>query len=207
MSKNLMEQTRYFRVVIEGRQMLMHNGQLAGPLNDWTKKLKEYTGKRKKSDADHEKIMEIEFQGGLYHDDKLGPFIPGFVIDACMVAGAKKKRLGKVFQSCVHAADEAYPLQYEGPRTRDKLWADPRFRDYRGVRVNSARVYRTRAKFTNWKLEFDVELFPCELNPDDVKEALINAGAYAGIGDFRPRFGLFNLVSFKEVKQPLQKAA
>lgn len=207
MGKNLSDSTRYFEVVIEGKQLLMHNGQLAGPLNEWTKKLKEVTGKRKKSDADHEKIMEIEFQGGLYYDDKLGPVIPGFVIDGCLVAGAKKRRLGKTFQSCVHAADDLYKLEYDGPRDREGLWSDPRFRDYRGVQVNRARVYRTRPKFTNWRLKFVVELFPCELNPDDVKEAVINGGAYSGIGDFRPRFGLFNLVSFKELKQTTRKAA
>ena len=67
------ENSRYFLVKIQGDQLLMHNGQLADPLNEHTKRLKEFTSKKRKSDDDHIKIGEIEFQGGLYFDDTIGP--------------------------------------------------------------------------------------------------------------------------------------
>lgn len=187
-----------FNVTIEGPAMLMHNGQLADPLNEWTKALKEHTAKRKKGDEDHEKIAEVEFQGGLYFDDKLGPYIPGHMLDAVLVEGARKKKLGTIFESCVRTTLDAYPLTYEGPRTRAKLWADKKFRDRRGCGVQTSRVIRTRPKFTDWSVTFDVSLFPCEVNPSSVEQALVDAGMYVGLGDHRPRFGLFVVKSFKE---------
>jgi len=43
----------------------MHNGQLADPMNRFTKAIKEITGKRKKSDSDHMEISHLEFLGSL----------------------------------------------------------------------------------------------------------------------------------------------
>ena len=180
---------RTFQVTIAGPSLLMHNGAMADPLSEYAKLLKAETSKRKKSDDDHEKIAEIEFQGGMYFDEKLGP------------DGAKKKRLGTIFESCVRTASEVYKLEYKGPRTRDKIWADPKFRDRRGCGVQTSRVIRTRPKFTDWTLTFDVCLFPCELNPGNVEQAIVDAGTYYGIGDFRPRFGLFTVKRFEEVKK------
>lgn len=189
-----------FNVKVSGRNLLMHNGQLASPLNSWTKALKAETSKRKKSDEDHERIAEIEFQGGLYFDDTMGPVLPGVLIDATIVNGARMKRLGKMFQSCVRTTQDVYRLEYEGPRSRKELWSDPRFRDQQGCGVQKARVLRTRPKFTNWSVCFDVDMFPCELNPENVKQAIVDAGIYVGFGDFRPRFGLFVLDKFEEAK-------
>lgn len=193
------EAIREFKATVSGRSLLMHNGQLADPLNPHAKALKALTSKRKKSDEDHEKIAEAEYQGGLYFDDKLGPFLPGLLIEAAMIEGARKKKLGRIFESCVHTGEDAYALKYDGPRTREGLWADPRFRDRRGAGVQASRVIRTRPKFTDWSVTFDVEIFPCELNPGDVKQALIDAGIYIGLGDFRPRFGLFVVDKFDEI--------
>jgi hypothetical protein len=198
---------RFFHVKIEGRSLLMHNGQLVDPLNEFSKRLKEQTKKRKKSDADHMLIAEIEFQGGLYFDPVHGPYIPGTVIDACLKAGATRSRLGKVFESCISTTGDIYPLIYDGPRTREGLWADPRFRDRRAAGVQKARVMRTRPKFNGWSLEFDVHLLPCDANPEDLKRAIVDAGIYSGLCDYRPRFGSFNLVSFDEVEKPLVLAA
>lgn len=198
---------RRFKVRVRGRSLLMHNGQLANPLNEWSKALKVETSKRKKSDEDHERIAQIEFQGGLYFDDKLGPVLPGALIDATLVNGAKKKRLGSIFESCVRTSEDVYRLDYEGPRTREGLWADPQFRDQRGAGVQTSRVLRTRPKFTDWSVTFEVDVFPCELNPDNVRQAIVDAGIYVGFGDFRPRFGLFVLESFEEVKNNKGKKA
>lgn len=193
------DEIRNFRIGIEGAAMLMHNGALADPLSEWAKRLKEETSKRKKSDDDHERIAEIEFQGGLYFDEKLGPVIPGHMLDACIMSGAKKKRLGTIFESCVRTTQDVYRLDYKGPRTREGLWKDEAFRDRRGCGVQTSRVIRTRPKFTDWSVTFDLTLFPCELNPGNIKQAVIDAGIYYGIGDFRPRFGLFTVKTFDEV--------
>jgi hypothetical protein len=199
-----MDEIKRFRITIAGNKLLMHNGQLADPLNTYTKQLKEMTSKRKKSDDDHEKIAEIEFQGGLYFDDGAGPFIPADALDAVITKGATKKRLGTVVQACVRTAEDINPLQYEtfgakGARTRDGLWKEPRFRDRRGCGVQKSRVIRTRPKFTNWSVTFEIDVVPSELNAKDIKQAIIDAGVYVGLCDFRPRFGLFTLKEFEEI--------
>lgn len=190
---------RTFSVEIAGQQVLLHNGQLSDPLNPHAKALKAVTSKKNKSDDDHIKVGELEFQGSLYIDPEMGPYIPGDMLDAAIKEGARKKRLGKIFESCVTTVGSAYALQYDGPRTREGLWADPRFRDHRGVKLNKVRITRTRPKFTNWSVKFELQLFPCEINVENVKSALVDAGTYIGIGDFRPRFGLFTVKSFQEV--------
>lgn len=187
------------KVTISGTVLLMHNGQLADPMNEYTKALKVETSKKKKSDDDHESIAHAEWLGGLYHDDAMGPYLPATMLDAMMISGARRAKLGKIFESCVRTPDDAYPLLYAGPRTKEALWSDPRFRDRRGVKVMSARVIRTRPKFLNWKCAFTVDLHPCELNVSDVQRAITEAGVYVGVGDFRPRCGRFVVDSFAEV--------
>lgn len=202
------EAIRFFDVHIIGvKPLLMHNGELADPLNPWSKKLKECTGKRKKSDEDHEKIAEIEFKGGLYYDEKIGPYIPGHMLDAALKNGAKKHRLGTIFDSCVSVTADMYPLIYTGPRTPDALWTDKRFVDRRTCGVQTARVIRTRPRFDSWELKFQIRVIPCEVNPDDIQKAVINAGIYGALGDFRPKFGAFDLQDFKEVAAPKARAA
>ncbi len=192
------EISRTFVVTIAGPCLLMHNGQLADPLNPHAKALKAFTSKKKKSDEDHLMIAELEFQGGLYFDDTMGPYVAGEALDAVMKEGARKKKLGTIFESCVATVDAGYPLIYEGPRTREGLWADPRFRDRRGVGVQTSRVIRTRPKFNKWSLKFEVQIFPSEINPENVRQAIIDGGRYVGLLNFRPHFGLFNLVDFTE---------
>lgn len=190
-----------FDVEIAGKRLLMHNGQLADPLNGFAKALKEVTSKRKKSDDDHEEAARREFQGGLYFADDVGPFIPDLVIASMLVEGAKKKKLGKAFASAVSVVDEVNPLQYKGPRTRDALWADKeRFVDRRGAVVGQSRIMRTRPKFLDWSLKFQVQLVKSEINAADIETALTDAGMYVGLGDHRPAFGKFIVRSFGRVK-------
>lgn len=190
-----------FDVEIAGKRLLMHNGQLADPLNEYTKALKEVTSKRKKSDDDHEESARREFQGGLYFDDKAGPYIPDIVLASMLVEGAKKRKLGKAFTATVSIVDEANPLIYKGPRTRAGLWADKSFIDRRGAVVGQARIMRTRPKFTDWSLKFQVSLLKCELNAADIEAALTDAGLYVGLGDHRPAFGKFVVKSFGKAKK------
>ena len=74
--------------------LVMHNGQLANPLNPFAKALSRVSGKRKKTEADYEELARIEFLGGLYVGDD-GPCIPGEVIEGALFRAAKKMRRGE----------------------------------------------------------------------------------------------------------------
>ena len=212
MRMTMSDSARFFQVAIEGTAaLLMHNGMLADPLSPYTKALKNLTSNRKKSDDDHIKIAEAEFRGGLYFSEKNGPYIPGDVIDATLREGAKKKKLGKVFFACVKTTKAEYPLVYKGQSPDHKgsngmtaLWEaggpdNHAFVDRRGAGVQDSRIIRTRPKFEDWTLSFDFELAPCELNPENVKEAITLAGLYVGLCDFRPKYGTFAVTSFEEI--------
>jgi len=71
--------------------------------------------------------------------------------------------------------------------------------DKRSVRIQRARVYRYRPRFHNWKLKFTILILDEQLQPSVVKEILEYAGAYVGIGDYRPKFGRFIVTKFEEV--------
>lgn len=171
--------------------LLMHNGRLANPLDPMAKALKAVTGKRAKTDADHEEMARIEFLGGLYIGDD-GPCLPGEMIEAMLVVAAKKSKRGPQAKAGI-ISDGMHRLEYAGPRDPDALWDDDRFRLVAGVRVQQARLMRTRPIFRDWSAEIFVDFLPGQLNRADVAEMMRIAGEVVGLGDWRPRFGRFTV--------------
>jgi hypothetical protein len=194
-----------FKAVISGPALIMHNGRLANPRDPYTKALKEITSKKKKGDEDHEEMSRREFQGGLYHDEDIGPYIPGDALQTMLVEGSRKSKQGREFVS-VSVEEDRVPLEYTGPRDREGLWADDRFVHTVGVKVTTSRVMRTRPIFRNWKVSFNITIEDdASINPDDVERALTTAGRMVGIGDWRPgsprggRHGRFVVEKFEQV--------
>lgn len=169
--------------------LVMHNGQLANPLNPMAKALSRVTGKRNKTDADHEEASRIEFLGGLYMDDD-GPCIPGEMVEAALINAAKKSRRGQQARAGI-IADGNFSLEYDGPRNPDELWANEQFRLVAGVRVKQARIMRTRPIFRDWACEVSIDFLPGQLNRAEVEEIVRMAGDSIGLGDWRPKFGRF----------------
>jgi hypothetical protein len=182
---------------IRGRQpLLMHNEQLANPLKDCAKALAEFTKKRNKTLDDHAAIAELEFKGGIYHDEKIGPYVPNSWLLKSIENGAKKQKLGKLFKAAVQIIDPMVPIIYEGPRKIKDLYVKG-FWDQRCVGVQKAKTVRTRPCFQKWELQFDLEYDETLVDPGQIKRAIEHAGIVEGLGDYRPRFGTFALVDFK----------
>src|SRR4030042_169122 len=66
--------------------------------------------------------------------------------------------------------------------------------DIRAVRVQRARVVRQRPIFPKRKLCFQVIITESQLPGKVAKEILDYAGRYVGIGDYRPKFGRFQVI-------------
>lgn len=182
---------RQLKVKIQGRSpLLMHSDRFANPLDPATKAHKELTGKRKKTDSDHEAIARSEWMGSLYHDDKIGPYIPGQNLDASLQEAAKLQKLGKKFKQAVMVVENEVPLQYKGPRDPEGLFAAG-FIDVRGVKVAMAKLMRCRPKFNEWACEFTVAYNEEVLNAEEVRKAILDAGELIGVCDYRPRYGKF----------------
>lgn len=65
------------------------------------------------------------------------------------------------------------------------------------VKVQRAAVARSRLLIApGWELAFVLQIVDDQLRPDVVQTILDEAGRAVGIGDYRPRFGRFETVSF-----------
>lgn len=173
--------------------LIMHSGRLADPLDPATQTLARLTSKRKKTIEDHKAVSKAEWYGGIYVDDTGYPCLPGEVLEAALVEGAKKDKLGKVAKGGIVVADN-YRLIYEGPKTVDGLWEHGGFLKRAGVKVGMARVIRSRPIFPKWGCQFDVLWDPSLVKDEEqVIQIAANAGQ-SGIGDWRPKFGRFEVL-------------
>jgi hypothetical protein len=171
----------------------MHSDRYSNPLDPLTKAHKELTGKRKKTDEDHEAIAYSEWIGSLYHDGKLGPYIPAMNIESMIQEAAKLQKLGKKFKQAIMVMEDKVKLEYDGPRDIKGLFGQG-FVDVRSVRVQQSRLQRYRPKFDKWSCTFTLLANTGVIDQREIAKALEDAGSLVGLGDFRPRFGKFTAV-------------
>ena len=171
--------------------LLMHNGQLADPANDFSKKMRKVSSKRDKTDADFEELARLEWYGSLYLDDGK-PCLPGEILEAAFVGAAKKQKKGKQAQAGIFCPG-SYPLIYDGSRKPEELWEDPKYRYKVGARVQQNRVMRTRPIFREWSCKIQVQYDDSLLNEEEVKHIVTVTGEIVGVGDWRPKYGRFKV--------------
>lgn len=176
------------------RPLLLHNVQLASPMNPFSKKLKALSSKRVKTDEDRIEIARVEFEGSLYFDPDLGPYIPGQNLLRSLIGGARLIKAGKKIERGVVIADFQLPLVYSGPRDVEGLWGDgeSEFVDIRPVSVQRNKVDRCRPIFRNWLVEADIVIDPKAIEYGEFCEVARLAGEMEGLGDFRTMYGRFD---------------
>ena len=184
------------RLVATGtRPLLMHNVQLASPLNSYAKRLKQLNAKRNKTDEDRLEIARVEWEGSLYYDPDVGPYIPGPNVFRSLINGARITKAGKKVERGVLVTDLVMPLIYKGPRDLEGLWGngESEFVDVRTVVVQRNKVDRCRPIFRQWAFEAECLLDPKVIDFDEFVEIAHNAGAMEGIGDYRLMYGRFEV--------------
>lgn len=170
--------------------LVMHNARMADPLDEHARKLASLTGKRGKKLEDHELIARVEFEGGLYIDPDVGPYLPGENILKSLVEGARLTKRGKEVERAVVLNIDVVPLIYDGPRDVQGLY-DAGFLYRKTVGVGKSRTVRTRPKFDEWAVSTDIYIDASRLDLSDVEAIADAAGAYIGLCERRPRFGRF----------------
>lgn len=165
--------------------LLVHSDRLANPLDPLTKEIKTFTGKRKKTDDDHLAIARLEWTGGMYYDEKIGPFIPGRNIRAMLISGAKKTKDSTKAKAGMIVNEDKVKLIYSGPRKIEDMWDDGRFTDMRSVCVMKARTMRCRPVFPEWAIEFSVIYDPSVVDRSDILRFCDAGGRLVGMGDYR----------------------
>ena len=178
--------------------LLMHDDKTANPLNDFTKKLKALTGKRKKTDEDHAAIAEVEWTASLYYEN--GKYIiPTKVLEAALLASAKQFKKGTLLKQCVIVSDDLVLDFKDKNLTPEKLYKVAGYADMRTVKIGQAKTTRCRPLFNSWKGEFTVILDDEKLNAEEIEQIVSNAGKYVGLCDYRPRYGRFEVTNFKSL--------
>lgn len=182
------------KISIVGKSpLLMHSPQLANPLDPASKEHKKLTGKRKKTDDDYIAMARNELIYGSYWSKESGFFVPGANLDACLWNAAKLQKLGVKYKQGAMVLEDELPLLVQPAKVPQDLWEIKEHVDMRFVVVSRGRIMRCRPIFRQWALKATVVYNPDILNHDDVEKVIKDSGSLIGLGDYRPRFGRFEV--------------
>lgn len=182
------------------RPLLMHNVRLASPLNSFAKELSRLNKAKpssRRTDEDRLEIARVEWEGGLYFDDEVGPYVPASWVFKSVLEGARLGRRGQKIEGGLTVVELVHPLIYRGPRNVEGLWGnggDSEWVDFRTVRVGQAKVDRCRPIFSQWAFEADLLVDPAVLDVAELEDIVKIAGQLKGIGDYRQQYGRYDAV-------------
>ena len=165
--------------------LLMHNPRMVDPDFALNREIKAITSKRKKTDTDLKEIERLEWYGGLYEVN--GVVVqPTSKLRKSIVNAARVRKLGKAVERSLAFAELHVPLDYDGPRAIDEVFAAPRFHSRLSVGVGNKRIMRVRPQFFPWGLTVTGVFVPdVGINLDELTQIIHDAGLIEGIGDNR----------------------
>lgn len=148
-----------------------------------------------------------EKKGKIYNDhdeaekrlikDSEGNIVqPALHIESCMIRSAAdfkfkgRKTYKDLFKSGVFVDPLFIPHE-------NAAWVI----DKQRVVVNRAAIFRCRPRFDSWSLDFSILVREERIQPAIIETILLQAGKFHGIGDYRPRYGLFEINNFQVVKK------
>ena len=171
--------------------LIMHSCQCVNPLHPIAKELKKYTSKKNKTDEDLTTISDLEWEAGAYWKDGLGLYIPAENVEATIINGAKANKKGKDVQKYVDVVDLYIPLDYGENLSKEELIQNYEYRDTRIMTVMRSKILRTRPRFDQWKIEFELRYNEEKIDIETIINAIEYAGMYVGLCDSRPKYGKF----------------
>lgn len=176
--------------------LIMHNIRLADDQEPLVREIKKLTSKRtNKTDDDKAEIDRLSWMGALYHDSKLGPYLPADNLFRCLMEAGSITRSGKKVAQALQVFDRKAELLYEGPRDVDGLWGAGPTSPYVSrlmVNVQGSRIPRVRPIFSEWSCSFEIDVDPTVLSPEDFSDIVAKAGKMIGVGTFRRFYGKFS---------------
>lgn len=171
--------------------LIMHNCQCVNPLHPITKEMKKYTSKKKKTEEELSILSDLEWEAGAYWKDGLGLYIPAENVEATIRNGAKVNRRGTDIEKFVNVTDLYIPFIYGENLSKEELIQDLRYRDCRIMCVKQQRIPRTRPRFDQWNITFNLMYNEEKIDLDVIVNAMEYAGSYVGLCDSRPKYGKF----------------
>lgn len=171
--------------------LIMHSCQCVNPLHPIAIEMKKYTSKRKKTEEDLIKISDLEWEAGAYWKEGLGLYIPAENVEATLINGAKANRKGADIEKYCDVTDLYIPFFYGESLTKEELIANYEYRDTRVMTVMRAKILRTRPRFDQWEITFNLRYDENKIDLVTIINAMEYAGAYVGLCDSRPKYGKF----------------
>jgi len=171
--------------------LIMHSCQCVNPLHPIAKELKKYTSLKKKTEEDLLKISDLEWEAGAYWKDGLGLYIPSENVEATIINGAKAFKKGTDITKYCNITDLYIPFQYGENLTKEQLIKNYEYRDTRVMTVMRARILRTRPRFDQWNITFNLMYDETKIDVGTIQNAVEYAGKYVGLCDSRPKYGKF----------------
>ncbi|MGI9306786.1 MAG: hypothetical protein ACR2P5_05715 [Gammaproteobacteria bacterium] len=188
------------------RPLLMHNGALVDSQTEHAKAKSALAKKKPQTDADKDAIARLDFVGALYVDESGKIIIPDVNLLAVIAAGATKFKKGKDAKAGVFVSDHGVfdfqdsKIKNDGKGTVETLWKSGKYTDRRRVVIQRNAIMKVRPRFDKWTCDFVLDIDDEICNPDEVKIWLEMGGKRAGLGDFRPQFGRFEVEKFSNNK-------
>lgn len=169
---------------------------------------KETLGKKGKK-ADNRTDEQIAIDGIHFTSDGF-VYHPAEAIEKAIHSGAKgiikkgRTTWMKDFQAAILVSPDQPHLLCDGnPLMKDGLNGVMVIDGRKAInRTNNAAVWAIRPKFPEWSIKFELLCTNEAIQHSIIEEAITLAGRFNGLGAFRtnPRFGRFELVSFKVEK-------
>lgn len=174
--------------------LIMHSCKTVNPLHPISKEIRKLNDKprgQKLTEEELERLSDLEWEAGAYWQDGIGLYIPGENIEATLRNGGKTFKKGKDFEKYVSVTDLYVPLDYGENLSKEELIKRYEYRDTRPMVVSRARILRTRPRFDQWKIVFNLIYDEEKIDLDTIVNAMTYAGSYVGLCDSRPKYGKF----------------
>ena len=172
--------------------LIMHSCKCVNPLHPIAKEIAKINEKKKnKTEDDIQRLSDLEWEAGAYWDDEIGLYIPAENVEATIRNGGKARRKGKDFEKYVNVTDLYIPLEYGEDLTKEELIRKYEYRDVRCMKVQRNRIIRTRPRFDQWKITFNLLYDESGIDLDTIVSTIEYAGQYVGLCDSRPKYGKF----------------
>lgn len=163
--------------------------------------------KEKNAAAKGSKTKKIDnIEAYLYRDENNYICMPGRYLNRAIVEAARvhqdPRSSRKMAKDLVQAA-VIVPTMLAPVLVKDKPTSDWDYLDRQRVVIQRAGITRVGPAFTaGWKAQFNVtSLLPEYVTPQFLRRLVQDSGKFIGLADFRPTYGRFDVIEWKELNE------
>jgi len=128
------------------------------------------------------------------YKNKNGYYEPSRHIEGCLIKAAANFRIPgrgrKTYKDLMKSAIIVDPEEIPLTPQEYEIFSAP-------VVISRSRIMRSRPKFNDWELEFKININDDQVKPELVKDILEHGGRNVGLGDWRPKYGRFEVTKFE----------